>query len=433
MEPVTLVILSLVAILVLIVLHVPIGVAMAVVGVVAFGLMNSFGAAFSLLATEPASILGTIDISVIPLFLLMGSFANVGGLADDIYRLAASLLGHIRGGVAMATVFGCGLFGSIAGSSVATTATFGKLALPQMQVRNYEPGFAAGTIAAGGTLGAMVPPSIILIVYGVLAEQFVLDLFIAAVIPAILAVVGYIVAIYLWVRISKNAAPEPTNASSRKLREDAIRCWPALTLFVVVSGGIYGGIFTVTEAASIGALMTLLVALFRARISKEVFFQTLREAAASTAMIYITIIGASIMTFFVGLTRVSDDLAQTLMAMDVPPLVVIGMLIVLYLILGAIFDEMAAMLITLPFVLPVIVGLGYDPIWWGVVMLVLINLGMMTPPIGMNVFLLNKLSPDIGLARIYRGVMPFIVADLVRLGILVLFPSLSLWLLSVLR
>ncbi|MCZ4256635.1 TRAP transporter large permease [Sulfitobacter sp. G21635-S1] len=428
MEPVILVMLSLVAIFALIMLHVPVGIAMTVVGVVSFGLLANFKAAFSLLASEPASIFGTVDIAVIPLFLLMGSFANAGGLADDIYRLASALVGRWRGGVAMATVIGCGLFGSIAGSSVATTATFGKLALPQMRDRGYEPGLAAGTVAAGGTLGAMVPPSIILVVYGVIAEQFILDLFVAVIIPAILAVLGYLAAIWIYGRRNPDAMPTPVPAPRSELREAARNCIPALILFGTVSGGIYGGVFTVTEAASVGALLTFVISLLRSKVTMEVFLGALRESAANTAMIYISIIGASIMTYFVGLTQVSDDLARQLAQMDFPPLAVIGLLVLLYLILGAIFDEMAAMLITLPFVLPVVTGLGYDPVWWGVIMLVLINLGMMTPPIGMNVFLLNRLAPDIGLVNIYRGVMPFILADLFRLALLILVPSLSLFL-----
>lgn len=428
MEPVILVMLSLVAIFALILLHVPVGIAMTVVGVVSFGLLANFKAAFSLLASEPASIFGTVDIAVIPLFLLMGSFANAGGLADDIYRLASALVGRWRGGVAMATVIGCGLFGSIAGSSVATTATFGKLALPHMRDRGYGPGLAAGTVAAGGTLGAMVPPSIILVVYGVIAEQFILDLFVAVIIPAILAVLGYLAAIWIYGRRNPDAMPTPMPAPRSELRTAARNCIPALILFGTVSGGIYGGVFTVTEAASVGALLTFVISLLRSKVTMEVFLGALRESAANTAMIYISIIGASIMTYFVGLTQVSDDLARQLALMDFPPLAVIGLLVLLYLILGAIFDEMAAMLITLPFVLPVVTGLGYDPVWWGVIMLVLINLGMMTPPIGMNVFLLNRLAPDIGLVNIYRGVMPFILADLFRLALLILVPSLSLFL-----
>ncbi len=430
MEPVTLVVLSLVAIFVLIFLHVPVGISMAAVGVVSFGLMSNFKAAFSLLASEPASIFGTVDIAVVPLFILMGSFANAGGLADDIYRLASALTGRLRGGIAMATVIGCGLFGSIAGSSVATTATFGKLALPQMRERGYEPGLAAGTVAAGGTLGAMVPPSIILVVYGVIAEQFILDLFVAVIIPAILAIIGYVAAIWIYGHRKPSSMPAPMAVPKSELRAAGRACIPALILFVAVSGGIYSGVFTVTEAASIGTLLTFLIAVLRSRVTLDVFLAAIRESAANTAMIYISIIGASIMSYFVGLTRVSDDLAVLLLEIDFPPLAVIGLLVLLYLVLGAIFDEVAAMLITLPFVLPVVTGLGYDPIWWGVVMLVLINLGMMTPPIGMNVFLLNRLVPDIGLFNIYRGVMPFIIADLLRLALLVLVPSLSLVLLG---
>ena len=433
MTPAVLVLLALVAVFVLIVLHVPIGISMVVVGVVAFAMMSNWNAALSLLSAEPASLLTSIDIGVIPLFLLMGSFATAGGLSDDIYRLAEVLLGHRRGGLGVATVLGCGLFGSIAGSSIATTATFGRLALPQMRQRGYDPGFATGTIACGGTLGAMVPPSVILVIYGIITEQFIIDLFIAAIIPACLAIVGYIFTIWLVTRLRPELAPTGPRATWAEIRVALWRCRPVFLLFIAVSGGIYGGVFQVTEAAALGAILTVLFAGLRGRLNGAVLVRALRETAATTGMIYVAIFGASILSYFIGLTRVSDDLVLMLKGLDIPPLAVIFMLIVMYLVLGAVFDETAAMLVTLPFVLPVIVGFGYSPIWWGIINLVVINLGMVIPPIGLNVFLLHGLAVDVPIRSIYRGVMPFIAIDLVRLTILILFPSLSLWLVQILK
>jgi C4-dicarboxylate transporter DctM subunit len=433
MDPILAVLCALGAVCLLVFLHVPIGVAMAAVGVVGFGVMSSFNAAMSLLAAEPASLLGNIDIGVVPLFLLMGSFARAGGLADDIYRFAEALIGHVRGGLAVATIFGCGMFGSIAGSSIATTATFGPLAMPQMMARRYKPSFAAGTMAVGGTLGAMVPPSVILVLYGLIAEQFILDLFVAAVVPAVLAVIGYVVVIVIVNRFDPKAGPAAERASRGELIAAARKCRSTFVLFLCVSGGIYGGVFTVTEAASVGVLLTVAIAAWRRRLDRKTLISTLSLGAANTAMIYVAIFGASIFSYFIGLTRVSDELVQVLQGLAVPPLAVIAVLVVVYLFLGAIFDETAAMLVTLPFVLPVVTGLGFDPIWWGVVNLVVINLGMITPPIGMNVFVLQRITADVSLRTIYRGVTPFICMDLVRLLALILVPQLSLWLVTALK
>lgn len=433
MEPAALVGIALGAVFLLIFLHVPIGIAMTLVGVCGFAALSSWTAALTLLSTEPASLLSNIDIAVIPLFLLMGSLANTSGIADDIYEFATALVGHIRGGLALATIVGCGLFGSIAGSSVATTAAFGRIALPQMRSRQYKPGLAAGSVAGGGTLGAMVPPSVILVIYGLIAEQFILDLFIAAIIPAMLAIAGYVIAIAIATRLDPEAAPPSQRVSRQALLAASRRVSAAFLLFVSVSGGIYSGVFTVTEAASVGALLTGVIALFRRRLSRAALLGAMRETAANTAMIYIAIFGASILSYFVGLTKVSEDLVNMLQRVDLPPLAVIGLLVVMYLALGAVFDETAAMLVTLPFVLPVVTSIGYDPIWWGIINLVVINLGMIIPPIGLNVFVLHALASDIPLGTIYRGVLPFIIADLVRLALLIVAPGISLWLLAVLK
>jgi tripartite ATP-independent transporter DctM subunit len=433
MDPTFAVLIALGAVFLLIALHVPIGVAMALVGVIGFGLMSGFRAAWSLLGTEASSMLSNVDIGVIPLFFLMGSFANASGMASDLYRLASALIGHVRGGLAVATILGCGAFGSIAGSSIATTATFGRIALPQMRARGYKASLASGSIACGGTLGAMVPPSIILVIYGLISEQFILKLFVAAIIPAILAIVTYIIVIALIVRRDPEAGPAAAKASRTEVWQSFLACRPALVIFVIVSGGIYGGVFTVNEAASIGALATIGVTALRRRLTLRVLRQSLLEAAASTAMIYMAIFGASIMSYFVGLTQVAETTAAALQHLNIPPILVIVLIVIGYLILGSIFDETAAMLVTLPFVLPVVTGYGYDPIWWGIINLVVINLGMIIPPIGLNVFVLQGLAKDLPLSVIYRGVAPFIIGDFVRLALLIAFPGLSLWLLTVLK
>ena len=432
-DPVTLALLSIVAVFALVLLHVPIGVAMGVVGVVGFGLMTNFTAAVTLIATEPASLLSNLDIAVIPLFLLMGGFATAGGISDDIYRLAYALLGHRRGGLAVSTVLGCAAFGSIAGSSTATTATFGRIALPQMLARRYSPAFASGTIAIGGTLGTMIPPSVVMTIYALVAELFIIDLFIAAAVPALMAVAFYLAVIWIIVKLRPEWGPPGPRLTWRETWPVVKQSWAVLLLFLTVSGGIYGGVFTVTEAAALGAVMTFVFAVLRGKMTRAMFWRSLRDTASTTAMIYVAVFGATILGSFIGLTRVSDEIVRFFTSLNVAPVAVIFLLVVMYLILGAVFDEGAAMLITLPFVLPVVVQLGYDPVWWGIINVIVICLGMVIPPIGLNVFVLHGLQRNISLGTIYKGVAPFILVDLVRLSILIVWPGLTLWLLTVLK
>ncbi|MEQ8346861.1 MAG: TRAP transporter large permease [Sneathiellaceae bacterium] len=414
----------------LILLKVPIGVAMALAGFVGFGLLGGWGASLSILVSEPAGILESFELAVIPLFLLMGSFATAGGLSADIYRLAYAFLGNRRGGLAMATIGGCALFGAVCGSSPATAATFGRVALPEMRARGYAASFAAGCIAAGGTLGALVPPSIIMVVYAVLARVPILDIFVAALVPAVIAVALHLVTIALYVRWNPKAGPAGERFSWAERLTVLRQSWAVLLLLVAVIGGIYGGVFTVNEAAAVGAVFAFVIALVRGRLTWRSFFAALEETAGNTAMIYLIIFGASIFSYFFTVTGAPEAMVRSVEGLDVPPLVVIFALLGIYLVLGAIFETVSAMLITLPFVLPLVIGLGYDPIWWAVINVVVIELGMITPPIGLNVFVLRGVARDVPLGAIYRGVMPFVAADIVRLVILTLFPVLSLGLLA---
>ena len=428
MDPITVAVFGVLFMFVLILLQVPIGIAMAVVGVVGFGVLSGFGPAFSIIATESSSIIANADLAVIPLFLLMGNFATSAGLSGDIYNLAYAFLGHRRGGLALSTIAGCGFFGAVCGSSTATAATFGRVALPEMLARKYSPHFAAGCIAAGGTLGSLVPPSVILIIYAVMAEEFIITLFIAAIIPAILSIASYFVAISIYLRINPKAGPSGSRMSWPDRFRTALRCWGVILILVVVVGGIYGGIFTVTEAAAFGTVLCFLFALGRRKLTKELFWEALTGTALSASMIYVIIIGANVMTYFVTVTHMPDNVITLISGLDLPTFVTLTILLVVYLILGSIFDTVAAMVITLPFVLPLITGMGYSPIWWGIINVVVIEIGMITPPIGLNVFILHGVAPDLTLGTIFRGIVPFLFADIGRLIILVVFPSLILWL-----
>ncbi|MCW5774339.1 MAG: TRAP transporter large permease [Rhodospirillaceae bacterium] len=422
----------------LMLLQVPIGFAMIIVGVVGFGLQAGWHPALTLLVNEPSGILSSADLATVPLFLLMGTFASVAGFSTDLYNAASAFLGHRRGGLAYATIGGSAAFGVVCGSSTATAATFARAALPEMLKRGYSDGFSAGTIAAGGTLKSLIPPSIVMILYCIVAKTFILDIFRAAIVPAILTIAVNLLTIYVMVRVSKGAAPVGERVPWRE-RWQALRgAAPVLFLMVAVFGGLYSGVFTVTEAASVAAVLSLVFALARGRLNWALTWQGLRESAAATGMIYVMIMGALIFTYFLNLARVPDALVDAIAHMQLPPLAIIFVLLVAYLALGAVFDEISAMLITLPLVLPVIQKLGatmmpdYSPemvaVWWGIINVVIIELGMIIPPIGIIVFILHGLAPNIPIGRIYSGVTPFIVADLLLLAALTVFPAIALWL-----
>ena len=413
----------------LILLHVQIGIAMAIAGVLGVSALIGWGPALSLLGTETVANLSSTDLAVVPLFLLMGSFASAGRMSTEIYSLAQAGLGHRRGGLAYATIMGCAGFGAICGSSLATTATFGRTALPEMLRHGYKTSFSCGVIAAGGNLGSIVPPSIVMVIYAILAKQFILDVFVASIIPIILTVMAMLATIAIVVRLRPDWAPLSARATWLERLGALRKAWAAGILVFVVLGGIYGGVFTVTEGASVGAIAALGIALVRRRMSLADFWKALLDAAQSTAAIYIIIIGASVFAYFVTFSGLSESFVTFLQGTGLPPLAIIFMILLGYIILGSIFETISAMLITLPFVLPLIIQLGYDPIWWGIINVAIIELGMITPPIGMNVMLLHSMTPSVPLRQIYTGVAPFILCNLLVLLVLVLVPDISLILL----
>lgn len=424
---------GLLALCALILLQVPIGFAMIIVGLAGYALQAGWGPALTVLAGESSGLLASVDLATVPLFLMMGTFASAAGFSRDIYCAASCWLGHRRGGLAYSTMGGCAVFGAVCGSSTATAATFAKAALPEMLARGYSPAFSAGTIAAGGTLKALIPPSIVMILYCVVTKTYIFDLFYAALIPALLALVLNMIAIRVVIGLRPELAPVSERAASAERWQSLREAWPVLVLMSAIFAGLYSGVFTVNEAASVAAILSLVFALMRRRLSWAAIWQGLRETASATAMIYTIIIGASIFSYFITLARVPEALVGLISGLPMPSIAIIGCLLIAYLALGAIFDEIAAMLITLPFVLPVIEKMGFDPVWWGVVNVVIVELGMIIPPIGIIVFVLHGLAPSIPIRDIYRGVAPFIAADLLLLAILVLFPALTLWLPTLIR
>lgn len=432
MEPYLVGVIGIVVMLVMIFAQVPIGVAMGIAGVVTFSVIRgSFESALTLFGTETVGKIASPELAIIPLFLLMGSFATVGGLSGDLYRLAQSFIGHVRGGLAMATIGGCAGFGAVCGSSIATASTMTRVSLPEMMSRNYSEKLATGSVAAGGTLGMLIPPSIILVLYGVLTEQFVKTLFVAALLPAVLAVALHLVTIAILVRRNPDLGPSGPRESWRNTGTALREGWAALLLMIVVTGGIYGGIFSVNESAAVGAFMAFLIALFRGRLTRTNFWLALRDTASTTSMIYLMVIGASIFTYAVTVSGLPQVMVDGIRATDLPGIWVVLLLMLMYLILGAIFDTISSMVITMPFVFPLILDYGYDPIWWGVLTIMVIEIGMITPPIGMNVFVIKAMLPDTRIGTIYSGVAPFILADIIRLGIIIAFPVIALFLVDV--
>ncbi|MFC3228586.1 TRAP transporter large permease [Marinibaculum pumilum] len=429
MDPLLVVGLGLAGMFLLIALHVPVGVAMGATGLVCFWLLDGdFNLAFSILKTETQGALSSLELAVIPLFLLMGGFATAAGMSTDLYRLAQSWLGHLRGGLALATIGACAGFGAVCGSSIATTATMTKVALPEMRARGYAARLAAGAIAGGGSLGMLIPPSILMVLYAILTEQSVLSMFAGAVVPGVLAVLLYMAAIAVHVRLFPAAAPRSERQPWRDRLQASARSWRVVALAFVVSAGIYGGAFTVSEAAAVGGALAFLFYLVGRGRSRASLLEVLGDTAGTTAMLFVVIIGASTMSYFVTISGAPGAIVDWIRDLGLPPLGVIAILAVMFVFLGSVFDTTAGMVITLPFVYPLILELGYDPIWWGLVMIVLIEVGMITPPIGLNVFVLHGMAPDLPLGEIFRGIVPFLIADILRLVLLILFPQLVLWL-----
>jgi tripartite ATP-independent transporter DctM subunit len=426
-------VLGIAALFALVVLHVPLAFAMIAVGIVAFALQTDWGPALTFLATEPSQVLGSMDLAAVPLFLMMGAFVNVSGFSKDLYAAAAALLGHRRGGLAYATIGVSAAFGAICGSSPATVATFTRVALPEMLKRNYSSSFSGATIAAGGALKALIPPSLSMILYCVVARTYIFDLFIAAIIPALITIGANIIAIMVIVRWNYGLAPTSERVSRQEKLAAIWRASPAVLLIAIIFIGLYSGIFTVSEAASVAAVVSFVFALMRRTVTIDNLVTGLRDTALVAGMIYFVLIGSSVFTYFISLAKIPEQLIAALSSVDLPPVGVIVLMLAAYLVLGAVLDELAAMIVTLPFALPIIVHLGYDPIWWGIINVIIVELGLVIPPIGLVILIIHAMRPDIPLQKLYRSIMPFVIADLAVLALLTAFPSLALWLPTMLR
>jgi tripartite ATP-independent transporter DctM subunit len=426
---------GLAAMLVLAFVRLPIALAMAVVGIVGYAYMRDWNwtVAFAVAQTKIYETGRNYTLSVVPLFILMGSFTTRAGMSQELFRAAYAFIGHLRGGLAMATILACAGFGAICGSSIATAATMSKVAYPSMKRFGYSDALATGAIASGGTLGILIPPSTIMVIYGVFTETNIGKLFAAGILPGILAAALLCVAVAYVTWRDPQAGPPGERASWRERWLSLRDIWPVAVLFLFVMGGIYGGAFTATEGAGMGAFGAMAFALWRRALNWRTLYACLVESARTTAMIFMILIGALMFAEFVNITTMPGDLKAFVQHFNLSPILVVGAICAIYVLLGTAMEELSMILLTIPVFFPLVVGLGFDPIWFGILIVVVVEIGLISPPVGMNLFVLKTLIPQVSTGTVFRGVLPFMIADVVRLGILVAFPIISLWLPSMMK
>jgi len=414
-------------------LRVPLAVAMMISGVVGLGLLRGWTPAYASVSQVVFETGFAYVLSVIPLFVLMGNFVTRAGMARELYSAANAFVGHRKGGLAMASIIASGGFGAICGSSIATAATMSKVAFPEMRKHGYKDSLATGAIASGGTLGILIPPSTIMVIYGIITETNIGEMFVAGILPGLVAVLMLCLAVVFVTWRDPEAGPpaERRNWHERLLALRSI--WAVALLFALVIGGIYGGVFTATEGAGVGAAGAFLFALARRTLTPKVLSEILVESARTTAMLFTILIGAMIFTNFINFTSMPTDLRDWVVGIAPSPIVVILLMMAIYLALGMVMEELAIVLLTIPVFFPIVTGLGFDPVWFGILIITVVEIGMISPPVGLNLFVINSLLKDVKLGTIYKGVWPFVIADVIRLGVLIAVPGLALWLPQLMR
>ncbi len=421
----------------LIFMRVPIGLAMFLAGFVGLSFLpGGLNVALAKLKTESYTTFSSYSLSIVPMFLLMGYFATLGGMSQALFKAAESWLGHRKGGVAMAAIGACAGFGSICGSSLATAATMSRVALPELRRYGYAGGFSTATLAAGGTLGILIPPSVVLVIYAILTEQNIAKLFLAAFVPGLLAALGYVITISIYVRLNPGSAgvrePVPYAERFRAL----VDVWPVLLVFASVVGGIYLGVFTPTEGAAVGALGTGIIALVNGGLTIKTLLESFTATARSTAMIFFIVLGAGTYNSFLARTNVPQELSNWVVAQGFAPIVVLIIILVFYLVMGCLMDSLSMILLTIPIFYPAISAMDWGSmtieevsIWFGIIVLIVVEVGLITPPVGMNLFIINAMEKTTPMSETYKAVMYFVASDIVRVILLVAFPSITLFLL----
>lgn len=423
-------VIGMISFLFLIALRVPIAIAMMAIGVIGSLYINGWDATIFVVGGLPFSSVFPYGLSVIPLFIFMGTLALYSGMSRNLYDAGQAAFGHRRGGLSMGTIAACAGFGAICGSSLATSATMGRISVPEMRSRGYQQGFAAATVAAGGTLGVLIPPSTILVLYALLTEQSIGQLFVAAIIPGLLATGLYLIAIIISTSIYPDLAPACEKMSTKDRLQKGFSAWPVILVFIVVLGGLFIGFFSPTEAASVGVASVALIGFIRNELTFSALKHTAKGTASLSGMLFLILIGASTFNYFIEATQISELLVDYISSSGLHIGLVIFIIILLYIFLGCFMDSISMIFLTLPFVFPIVVNLGLDPIWFGILLLSVVEIGLITPPIGMNLFIVQATSPGVHIKEIYQAITPFLLADLVRLTLIATIPSISLYLVS---
>jgi tripartite ATP-independent transporter DctM subunit len=413
--------------------RVPIGVSLALVGMGGYAAIDGWKTALAVVASVPFELASAYSLSVVPLFILMGAVASRAGMSRELFDAANAVFSGFRGALANATIGGCAAFGAICGSSIATAATFSKVAIPEMRRHGYSDVVAAGCVAAAGTLGILIPPSVILAVYSLVAEQSLAKLFAAALIPGILLAVLYVIAVLIQARIRPEWTPLVPSMPMRERLRATRGMWKLVLLFFFAVVGIYLGWFSPTEGAAVSAFVAMLIGFGTRTLSLRGLSEAMLETVFSTAMLFFIVVGAFIFSRFIVLTRLPNELAVWVETMKLAPLSIVLAVIVLYVVLGTALEEVSTILITVPVILPLMTSIGYDGIWFGIFVTVMATIGLISPPVGLTVFVIQAQNPDIPASKIYRGTLPFLVADFVLVALLVAFPALALWLPAVLK
>jgi tripartite ATP-independent transporter DctM subunit len=418
--------LALVAVLLLAFLRVPLGISLLSVSIAAISYLKSFDVARTMIPMTLSEAVFSYELAVVPLFILMGNVLSRTGISSDLFRAAYAFLGAVRGGLALATMVTCAGFSAVCGSSFATAATMAKVAYPSMKKYGYSDRLAAATIAAGGTLGILIPPSIILMIYGILTQTNIGDLFVAGVLPGLLGLAMYMLVIYLIAVFRPEHAPRGDKVSARERWQSLGGVWPFVSLFLLIIGGLYAGWFTATEAGGIGAGMALIIAMMQKRLSWERFFETMLETAFTSVMLYVVLFGAMLFSQLISFSGLADEMLRQVQTSGMSNTGILLSILAVFLVLGCVMDSMAIILIFVPLFTPTLVANGFNLVWFGIIVVVLTEIGLITPPIGMNVFVLKANLPKVAIGAIFRGLVPFIAVDLLRLAVLVAFPAISL-------
>ena len=434
MSSVQLALIGLAVLIGLLVIRIPVALAMLAVGICGYVALAGLDPVLAFMKTAAFWQFASYEFSVIPMFLLMGEFASRSGLSRSLFSAANVFLGHRRGGVAMAAVGGCGAFGAICGSSLATAGTMARVAIPELERYRYSGSLATGALAAGGTLGILIPPSVALIIYAIAVQANIVQMFQAALIPGIIGLIGYLAAIAIWVRIFPESGPVGARASGAERIQALLETWPTLLLFVAVIGGIYFGIFDPTEGAAVGAFGAGVLAVWKGNLDLQGFFSCVKDAAKTTGMIFLILLGAGFLNIFMALTGVADQLSTLAADSGLNPYVILILLLVVYLLLGCLMDSLAMIFLTIPIFWPIMAGLDFAmpeadlKMWFGIVVLIVVEAGLITPPVGINVLIINHHAPKVPMRETFIGVTPFLLSGVVRVALLILIPPITLFL-----